>query len=270
MNKLYPLLFALLCIKQASAQSVSVSPARIFFKGFENGELTQYVTLVNTGNNPLLLKASVKDWERDSLGNKVYYAPGTLPRTNTNWLRVVPDVVELMPGETKKVLVSLKVQDEYRTDKVTNSMLFFTQINDQSIAAKSKGKSMGIRIKVEMGVHIYHTPNKLYEKNIDFLAFRDLGFVTSDSGRVRRLSLKMKNTGDLVLDGELRFELTETKTGKEYKFKGKPTSLLPGAIQVAYMDIPELAEGESFLAVAIFDSGTEMNLKVAEKKFRYD
>ncbi|PIH00830.1 hypothetical protein CS542_03425 [Pedobacter sp. IW39] len=66
----------------------------------------------------------IQDWNRDSLGTKVYYDSNTLPLSNASWLTLSSNNVAVQPGENKQVNVSMTIPAN--ADKLTTSMLFHT------------------------------------------------------------------------------------------------------------------------------------------------
>jgi len=258
-----------LCFAQGS---LAASPARLFYTGAAGQAVVQTVRLSNTGASLMTLKASLRDWERDSLGVKVYYAAGTLGRSNAGWLRLNADVVELAPGQEKTVTVTMNIPANASPQQVKNSMLFFTQINEQNKQAETnkKQKQVAISVRFEVGIHVYFTPPGLSKKELNFVAFNDRGKVTTTEGRVKQLALTIKNTGEVTAEAQLRIEVTDAATGEEFKFPDRPIAMLPGANQVIYINVPAKLAGRSLVAVAMLDSGAAIDLKVAEKAFKYE
>lgn len=258
---LTPSLFFFLILKTSTGmgQGAAVAPSRIFFSGAPGQVFNQLVEISNTGTRPLLFNVSVKDWERDSTGNKVYYKPGTLPASNARWLEVVPRTIEIPPGSKKSVTVMMRVPDT--SAGVTNSMLFFTQVVEQQPAAeKSKAGGIGISIQLEFGIHIYNTPPGFSKRELDFIEFKD---------SKRNIALKIKNTGEVVTDAYLRFEMTNKVTGEEIMIDPLSLSIMPLAEQIVSIGLPAHIKGK-FLIVAILDNGAGTKLKIAEKDVAYE
>jgi len=258
-----------LCLAQGS---LTASPARLFFKGTAGQTLVQTVRLSNSGSSPMILKSSLRDWERDSLGAKVYYTAGKLTCSNASWLKLNADMIELAPGEEKTVIVTMNVPVNADAQQVKNSMLFFTQVNEQNRAPGSnKQKQMVISIRFEVGIHVYYTPANLFKKELNFIAFDERGKITTAEGRYKQLALTIQNTGEVTADAQLRLEVTDAVTGEEFKFPDRPIAMLPGAKQVIYINVPYKLAGRKLVAVAMLDSGAAAaDLKVAEKTFQYD
>lgn len=257
-----------MCVAQGS---LAASPARLFFNGAAGQTMVQTVRLSNSGSMSMILKASLRDWERDSLGTKVYQSAGTLSSSNASWLKLSSNIVELAPGQEKTVTVTMNVPANASQQQVKNSMLFFTQINEQnSQVANKKQKQMVISIRFEVGLHIYYTPPGLSKKELSFVAFDERGKITTPDGKFKQLALTIQNTGEVNAEAQLRSEVTDVVTGEEFKFPDRPIAMLPGAKQIVYINVPEKLAGRKLVAVSMLDSGAAVDLKVAEKAFKYE
>jgi hypothetical protein len=256
---------------QLLAQEISVSPARVFFK--ESGSekvYSQRVLLQNSSAEAIIFKSSLSDWKRDSLGNKLYFPAGTLPSSNATWVEVQPNVVQIPAHAKQEVTVILHVpQSATIKPELTHSMLFLTQLNAHPSKAAVNGRTnIGVMVKLEFGIHIYYTPEAPEVKNLDFINVTEKE-LTADNRKVHRVGVKVKNTGNVVTDGFLRFEVTEKNSGKELKFPEKPVSILPGDEQTVFLDMPASLKG-SYLIIALLDSGEQTNLKVAKKELLFN
>ncbi len=248
------------------AQAISISPSRMFFTGEKGQELTQQVTLTNTGTTGLSFKTSLMDWGRDSVGEKQYYPAGSLALSNAKWLEVTPSVVEIPPGSKQQVTVTMHVPADLPANAVTHSMLFLTQINEQANAKTSATHAaIGVIVKLEFGVHIYYTSPLTSKKDLDFLAFYNDGVKAAGATQVHRVAVKVKNRGEVMTDGFISFEVTNKTTGDEFKIPAKAISMLPNDEQVIYVDLPITLTGH-YLLVALLDAGDETSLKVAKKE----
>lgn len=248
------------------AQGISVSPSRIFFKGEAGQTISRTITLNNSSTADFNFVASLKDWDRDSLGNKRYYPAGQRKQSNTAWLSLSENSTRVAPGETKLLNLTMTIPPTSQTSQLTNSMLFLTQIKEQQ---KGLQNGLNVNVLLEVGIQVYHTPTGLDAGNLEFLAFEDRGIVAESAGHnVRRIQVKIRNTGQINKDGYLRFELTNTATGEEIPVKATAIAILPEAEQWIQVDLPAELKGP-YLAVAILDAGSQYDLKIAEKEITY-
>lgn len=260
-------LVILICNTLIHGQGISISPSRIFFTGEAGQTVSQAITFNNTTTSTLSFIANLKDWDRDSLGSKRYYATGNNAGSNASWLTLSENTVRLAPGETKVVNLSMTIPDNLATKQQRHSMLFFTQVKEQK-AGQANGLHMNVLI--EVGIQVYHTPIGLKAGDLEFLAFEDKGAVTVQEGKtIHRMEVKVKNTGQINKDAYVRFELTNIETGEETPVDAVAIALLPDSEQWVHVDLPgKLAPGR-YLAVAILDAGSQYDLKIAEKEITY-
>lgn len=257
----------LICDTLVHGQGISISPSRIFFTGEAGQTVSQPITFSNTSTGTLSFVANLKDWDRDSLGSKRYYATGNNTGSNASWLTLSENTVQLAPGETKVVNLSMTIPDNMATKRQRHSMLFFTQVKEQK-AAQANGLHMNVLI--EVGIQVYHTPTGLKSGDLEFLAFEDKGAVTVQQGQAaRRMEVKVKNTGQINKDAYVRFELTNIATGEETSVDALPIAMLPDSEQWVRVNLPHKLAPGRYLAVAILDAGSQYDLKIAEKEIIY-
>lgn len=257
----------LICNTLIYGQGISISPSRIFFTGEAGQTVSQAITFNNTSTSPLSFIANLKDWDRDSLGSKRYYTTGNNPASNASWLTLSENTVQLAPGETKVVNLSMTIPNHLATKQQSHSMLFFTQIKEQN-AAQANGLHMNVLI--EVGIQVYHTPTGLKTGDLEFVAFEDKGTVTLQEDKtVRQMEVKVKNTGQINKDAYVRFELTNTETGEEIPIDAVAIAMLPQSEQWVRIHVPGKLVSGRYLAVAILDAGSQYDLKIAEKEITY-
>ena len=266
MRNYFIILIILFTNTLAYGQGISVSPSRIFFTGQPGQTLSETITFSNTSSDEFYFVATIKDWNRDSLGVKKYYPMGNVSHSNAAWLSLSENTVKLAPGETKQVNVSMTVPNSEPT-ALSHSMLFFTQVKQQQAAA---AHGLHMNILVEVGIQIYHTPTGLKAGDLEFLAFEDKHIVSRPGEQaVRRIDVKIKNTGQINKDAYVRFELTNMETGEEIPIEATAIAMLPHSEQWVQIELPEKLTAGKYLAVAILDAGSQYDLKIAEKEITY-
>lgn len=249
----------------AMGQGFSLSPSRLFFTGNPGETVSQTLTFGNSTNNTVSYVAHIQDFDRDSTGNKVYYESNTKPFSNAGWISFSTSSIVVAPGENKQVVVTLNIPPGSK--KLTNSMIFFTQVKEQQQTA-AKARSFGVNVLIELGVQVYYSPNGISAGEFEFLAFNDLGIYDNKKQKTRRLALKIHNNGAINKDAFIRFELTNKETGEEIKIEPTTIAMLPDAAQLVYLDLPTDLKGK-YLVIALLDAGSAYDLKVAEKEITY-
>ncbi len=261
------LLAVLAASNPVQAQGVTVSPSRIFFSVPAGQRFTERIKISNPDSSELVLNASLKDWFRDSLGNKIYFPSASLPHSNAGWMRVFPSQIILQPGESKEVTVTVEVPEA--PPPVTNSMLFLTQVNTRPPVEKTDplGRKVAVLIKIEIGIHLYNTLPSFTKKDIQFVNVEER---TSLKDSMRVVAAVLHNAGEVPTDAFLRFELTHKETGKSIKLPVKALAMLPGATQVVLNSVPARLLAGPYQAALILDCGEDTDLKVAQKELLYE
>lgn len=256
------------CVTLLSGQGVTVSPTRLFFSGDTGSVQSQTVTLKNDSPNTVSFSVGLNDWYRDINGQKLYFAPNTLPQSNASWLKTSDKNITIAPGETKEVVLTMTVPKPLKTEGVTNSMLMLTQIARQDDVA-SKEKSIGIKILFEFALHVFYTPKANTNEDMDFVA---IDFVTKKDEKTgveqKLVTAKIKNLGNMNSDSTVEFELMNKSTGAETKLNPQAISMMPGAEQVVSFVVPNNLKG-TYKGVAILRIGSEANVRIGEKEFNF-
>jgi hypothetical protein len=268
-TKLSPLIILLMMAWATGvAQTISVAPSRVFFTGNPGETVTQAISFYNPSADSISFITRIDDWERDSTGVKKYYPGSTLPGSNAENLMLSANTISVPPYSTREVIVSLAIPTVQEKNRQTHSMVFFKQVKKQKNGLQPKG-SIGLNILLEVGVQIYYTPYGSSAGDINIVAFNDDGLIIKGKDTLRKVALKIKNTGDINKDANIRFELTNKSSGAEIKIDPVAVAMLPGATQWVYACLPGNLQG-AYVALAIIDAGPSYDLKVAQKDISYD
>ncbi|UAY55858.1 fimbrial biogenesis chaperone [Arachidicoccus terrestris] len=257
----------MLSIQYLNAQGISVYPSRLFFHAAPGNSEIQTIHVTNEGKSDLLLEVYLKDWIRDSLGEKVYSPPSTLPKSNASWIRYTPNQLSIPAGTTKELSVRLTVPEQ--GVPFTNSMLFMSQINKQDTVFKqdSRGRNIGFVFRVEIGVHIYNSTAAANSvKKLKFIKLAELPKPDS----LRRFEVEIKNEGEEATDATLRFQLTETTSGQAHPLPDKLISMLPGASQIIRFNLPDKLPKGNYQLMVLADGGDNSTLQIAKKQIVYE
>ena len=246
------------------AQSISMSPTRLFFTGNPGEKVTQTVTLQNSSDKDYVFNLNYKDWVREEDGNKVYLDAGSSKTSNAAWVSTLENAVTIPAKSTKEIVVTMQIPANASKSDVTNSMLFFTQLPQQADQARIQN-GIGIITLFEVGLHIFYTPPGNHLKSLDIT---NISEVSNEKATNRKVSVSILNDGNTINDATVEFELTNTDTGKEIKLPAISISMLPKTNQVVQFSLPENISG-NFLGVAIIKMAGSNDLRVGEKNFKF-
>lgn len=254
------------------AQGISVSPVKIYYNLQPGESRTQKVSVINQSDTKKTFEASISDWERDSVGNKVYFPAGTRDNSCSNWVIVKPSLLELGPNESRDLsVVMTRPLDKDATDIAKNnqakcSMLFVKEIKEQEIIKAPSQKNLEAKMIIEyrLGIHIYQTSPSATTKNVDIVSFKLENRKFSSDEKERKFVIKLNNNGEQISESAVRIELTNSKTGEERKLKPNNVSMMPGTTRTVFVSIPKDLPNGEYSVVAIIDNGPDFELKIAE------
>lgn len=246
------------------AQSISMSPTRLFFTGNPGEKVTRTATLHNSSDKEYVFNINYKDWAREEDGNKVYADAGTSKTSNATWVSTVENSVTIPARTTKEIAVTMQIPANASKSAVTNSMLFFTQLPQQADEARVQN-GIGIITLFEVGLHIFYTPPGNHIKSLEIINITE---GINENPAYRKVAVSIQNDGNTVNDATVEFELTNTDTGKEIKLPAISVSMLPDTNQVVQFSLPENISG-NFLGVTIIKMAGSNDLRVGEKNFKF-
>ncbi len=240
-------------------QGITVSPTRLFFSGEPGSVQKQSIVITNAGKEPVAFNVSMNDWYRDSIGQKVYLSPNSTSSSNAGWIKTSANVINVPPGGSQELIATMQVPQNLHNDSISNSMLMLTQIARQE-DRYVKQNNVGIKVLFEFALHVYFTPPANKTESLDFVAIDTL----SSASTGKKIAVKVKNTGNIISDAIVEFEFIHKTTGQESKLTPVAISMMPGASQIIYFDVPGDLKG-AFKGVSILRIGDASNVKVGEK-----
>jgi P pilus assembly chaperone PapD len=252
---LFSLLLMLFCLF-SQAQQFAIQPGTISYNGRSQ---TQSVKISNASDKKLSFQVYVGDWLRDSAGGHAYYRPDTLKRSCAAWVSVSRNFVEVLPGQTEEVLVTLNgPNNEALYKEMKWAMLFVQTVQEQEAAKANKEVKAQIRETVRVGVHLYQTPTNLMKSAAQALNLRP-------AKEKNTYEFAVANTGEVQLQCKATLTLTNTSTGEEIKLDRVEFPIFPEGKRVIRFPLPEKIAKGKYSALAILDIGEDSELQAIEK-----
>jgi P pilus assembly chaperone PapD len=98
-----------LCEPARAEMSLDVSPIRVTVRMEAGEDYTNALRVLNSGKDPVRLRAYLEDWDLDEVGTPIFRPAGTLNRTASPWVDVAPADFLLEPGQTEFVRFTIRV-----------------------------------------------------------------------------------------------------------------------------------------------------------------
>src|SRR3954463_2836490 len=88
------------------AQSVAISPSRLYYKCAIGEYKTQEVNITNSSSVKQTFTVSFSDFEPTGIGGKSkFMKPGESPNSCSEWLSASPSFFDLEPGASQKIKI---------------------------------------------------------------------------------------------------------------------------------------------------------------------
>jgi hypothetical protein len=241
------------------AQQFAIQPGTLSYTVEPGKVQTQTVKVSNASDKKLSFQAYVGDWLRDSTGGHAYYRPDTLSRSCASWISLSRNFIEVLPGQTEEILVTLTGPNKEELYKQMKwAMLFVQTVQEQEAPKSGKEVKAQIRETVRVGVHIYQTPAGLINGSAQALNLRP-------AKEKNTYEFSVANTGDVQLQCKATLTLTNTATGEETKLERVEFPMFPEGKRVIKFSIPEKTAKGKYSALAVLDIGEDKELQAIEK-----
>lgn len=194
----------------------------------------------------------VKIYQRDYWyqynGETRHDAPGTLERSNGNWISYQPELMNLAPNEKAVINIEITIPDkEGLNGSYWSVMMVEGVVPPDTVANKGVSITTAIRYAVQL------------ISNIGTTGKTELGFVGLELDKQEKLNLLnvfVENKGERILKPELSLELFDEEGNSVGIFKAEKRKTLPGtSIQIS-LQLVGIKSGE-YSGVIVADCGNE-------------
>ena len=225
---------------------------------------TRTLKITNKLTETKQFKLYLGDWERDTIGKHKYYAPGTKPFSCSEWIKLEKDFIEVKPGETVPVVVTIVVPNDPEALKQMKwSMLFVEMINEMQMPKVDTTQKSIINQLFRLGIHIYHTPLTGMKKEVKLESFEEVA-VGKDSSVYKVVS---SNDGDIQVRCKGTLELTNLSTGEKIKLAPQEFPIFPKQKRVSTFALPPGIPKGRYSFLVLVDAGEDLPLEAAQKEF---
>ncbi len=262
LKTIFPLLIFLLVFSKGYTQNLSVNPTIVKFSLNNPGSTeTQILNISNNSDETQAVELYFGDWIREESGKHTYFEAGTIPSSCSKWISFPFNYVELEPGESMEVPVTLTAPEKREDlEKMKWSMLYVQNAKVNKLNQKVReGMNTQINEIVRMGIHIYQIPSKLSLKSAKVLN------LTVNPDILNSYNLQFENDGEVMVKAVSFLELTNISTGEEFRSQIEETPVFPFSRRTVSLHLPEnLPKGE-YSMLAVLDYGNPDSLEALEK-----
>jgi hypothetical protein len=190
-----------LTARTAPAQSLGLTPAEIR-AAFRPQQVLQFELHVsNEGDAPVTMRGSVTDlWFDPATNEKVFAAPGTLPRSAANWVTFVPATFTVSPHGTATVKALITPPPEATGGAY--AVLFFESKPEATHDPSSPGRAVYANVRLGALLLLNASGTEDYR-----IAVTDTALTPPDAHRNLELSFQLLNAGNTHIFPEARLTI---------------------------------------------------------------
>lgn len=248
----------------AWSQNVSISPSRLYFKTAVGEYKVQEVTVTNNSTSNQSFAVTFGDFEPSGVqGKSTIMNSGESVNSCSQWLSADPSFFEIGAGMTQKIKVLMQVPAAPEANKVKWAAMK-VKLAKEKTGSELKDKEaigMGITETFQFVIHIFQSPPTVTFKNAEIESFVE---VTSQGDESRIIVMRVKNSGEAILDCVSYLEITNLGTGDEIRQKPFAYTLLPGTAREVKFSLPNGLDEGKYSVLGVVDYGSKENMQAAE------
>ncbi len=245
---------------------VAVTPSHLNYNLKAGESKTQEVKITNETKIKRSFRITLKDFDMNNAGKPVFMDAGKSEHSISRWLSVSPTLVELQPGASAKIRMTLNLPDSDGVNRAAWCIALIEEVKDRESLEPEGGDkkiSLGIIPSVGFGVYIYQNPPNVAINKVEIKNFKLQG---ADKAH-RAIELTLSNTGDGIASCSAYIELTNSRTGKSQRLMVKRFTILPGYTRNYLYQLPENLDKGKYSAVGVLDFGSKDEVEAAELEF---
>ena len=264
-NRIVVAALCFLLLPSAAGGTFTASPMEFHLAAEAGTRGTGSITLRNTGDRQLTLKLYLSDYSILADGSEENLPPGTLARSCAPWLALTDQILELEPGEVRRVVIGLDVPHDAEGSYWAKMYIEETS-QPQPSETRMGGRTYQVFLMQRVGIRIFEdVPGT---ENVD-ARITNVAVSHDDEGRPLVL-VSVSNTGNMLLRCSGSVELrnsggTVAETlllGTEGKF----SVFTDGKRELSAAIDMEL-EADTYTALAVVDFGGD-HLVAGDAVFR--
>lgn len=235
--------------------TIGLRPATLSFNLDAGQDSVCTIYIVNKKKDTYNFRISLRDWDRDTVGKKIYYpVTANYKYSCAGWISLDTNYISVKPGETKGVKIRLKIP----ADPAAVAHMRWTMLVFEVIKNTPKDKAAPINISTGLGTLIYQTPpNANFEKK---LAVTDIVSVSN-----KKIRVSVGNIGDLQVRCKASLELRSTK-GTLIKVDDIEAPMFPNQLRYFDFTLPaDLLSGKYKVKATIYADYDEKSAETIER-----
>lgn len=250
MKKIFKPILLLFILVTMSCSAVTVENPREDLYVSPGSSAKTSFRVINRSNKEQQMSVYQTDYSFTADGVNNFASPGTLPRSNANWLRFTPKQFSIQPGAKITIEVSVSVPNAQLSGSYW-SVLMVEYVDSDTNPAENDSKAAvkaAIIVKRRQGIQIRTHVSGTGEMKARYFNQN----ITKRDGKVL-FEVDMENIGTLFYSGKFWVELFDQDGYPVDKVTLSSKSIYPGSSCRFSADITNLKKGK-YTALCVYDT----------------
>jgi hypothetical protein len=218
------------------AREIDVSPVLLDLELATRDISTHDVTITNPSDGKVYVYVTVNEISVDDAGaRKEFITPSMDTRESsiTSWVEITRGRIELDPGQTKTIPLTIKVHP-YANEGTYHAFIgFIKEANRPAAEAKAmRGEGEGVLLKVAL--------EEAGSESLRITSFTSKRFIVDDAERTLSLELKNEGTRTVTPTGEVVFYNSRGEEVNATAVNPTAQEFLSGETRTLQIDIPSI------------------------------
>lgn len=209
-----------------------------------------HLALRNIGEETATVRLYKKDYRFNSLGESYFEEPGSMPRSNSNWIELPSTVVRVPAKEVLTLSYAIEVPADPELSGTYWSLIFVENAEEDGDGIESTG--FGLRQVVRYGVQVATTIRGSGPAQLHFTKPVLLG----EAPEALAFAVDVQNVGEVFVRPGFRLDVYGSGGVHVGSFHSERLRIYPGTSVRAVFDISRMNPGK-YHALFIADAGGE-------------
>ncbi len=243
---------------------VAVAPSRMLFTVKPGKSQTRTLTITNDTYKKYKFKIYPLDFVLDDEDKPVSLKEGHYSEFSlSRWIKILPQVIELRPGEVKKVQVTVDLPDIPEVYRSLWCQIIVDEVQEKQFLANEEPDPnkivLGIIPSMAFIIWAYQNPPEVITNKVEIL-----NFIFNQDTANKYVSVEVKNVGNGVAQCKAYIEAFNTKTGEKTAFPLRTFTLLPGQQKRYNLVLKGTLPPGPYTITCILDFGSKEEVQMAE------
>jgi len=251
-------------LTQLFAQSVSVTPSRLYYKEALGAYKSQKIRITNNGAKTETFQVTFNNFGSEgNKGKTQIIKDESYTHGCSQWLSATPSFFELAPGVTQDVDILMQVPNVPEANNARWAVANVKLSKENRGGANGSNNETGMQIlqTFQFLIHIFQTPPTVTYKEAHITRFVDGG---KSGNNEHMLVMEVENSGETILDCVPYLDLVNLKNGQSSRVKSKAFTVLPSGRREVRFFLPTALPLGKYSILGVVDYGSDSDLAGAE------